>query len=144
MTTCISLDVFNSESGFGGSSSIVHSAMTGFLFDRRPVIFPTTHRPTLIPGLEQDWFNRVPSLSLNNTEPPPQLSHETNTEDTVGGQPIGLYSCKGTWIKWLPGSIWDTYAYAQHELSHVTWQLSQIDEDNNRIETDGTTPKMVY
>ena len=81
----------------------------------------------------QDWYQinfttmtRLPYPLI----PPPQ--HESDAENIVS-QPSGLYSCKGTWIQWLPGSIWDTYAYAQHELSHVTWQLAQIDEDNNRI-----------
>lgn len=93
-------------------------------------------------GLVPDQFrdDNIPPLSLDNAEPPPQLSGESfqdslgesNVENTVG-QPSGLYSCKGTWVQWLPGSVWDTYAYSQHELSHVTWKLAQINDDNNSI-----------
>jgi hypothetical protein len=63
----------------------------------------------------------------------PELLQHSSLQIAAETNPYGLYSCKGTWIQWLPGSIWDTYAYAQHELSHVTWQLAQIDEDKNNI-----------
>jgi hypothetical protein len=31
--------------------------------------------------------------------------------------------CTGQLIKWEAGSVWDTYAYQQHELSTTTWNL---------------------
>jgi hypothetical protein len=121
------------------NASHAKTPASGHLLDH-PATFPTAYQPLLPPqppsymrsatqlsfssslaGLVPDQFhyNDTPPLSL---DPPPQ--HESDAENIVS-QPSGLYSCKGTWIQWLPGSIWDTYAYAQHELSHVTWQLAR-------------------
>ncbi|TFK58729.1 hypothetical protein BDN72DRAFT_730422, partial [Pluteus cervinus] len=38
--------------------------------------------------------------------------------------------CPGQWIKWLPGAVWDTYAYQQHQHSSVTWKLIGIGEND--------------
>jgi len=153
---CTLLDPFNPESTSADSIHLdIATEMTpayGDLSDLHPAMFPTvstifqpplpsrlnpyTFSETSLSfsslGLVPDPFhtiNNIPPLSL---DPLPQPLDESSVENTVG-EPSGLYSCKGTWIQWLPGSIWDTYAYAQHELSHVTWQLAQIDEDSGKI-----------
>ena len=85
-----------------------------FPSQRGPFKYSATHLSFSSLGFEPDGDD-IRNRSLDDAEASSQLSQEPC-------QPSGLYACKGTWVRWLPGSIWDTYAYAQHELSHVTWQ----------------------
>jgi hypothetical protein len=32
-----------------------------------------------------------------------------------------LNPCHGQKIEWIPGSIWETYAYAQHDIPSMAW-----------------------
>ena len=44
------------------------------------------------------------------------------------GQP-----CDGQWVDWYPGSIWDTYAYQQHEHKAIPWTLIGIKDGRVRL-----------
>ncbi|KAF8181781.1 hypothetical protein BJ912DRAFT_806303, partial [Pholiota molesta] len=41
--------------------------------------------------------------------------------------------CPGQWVHWVPGSVWDTYAYHQHERRTMAWTLEGIDGERVRL-----------
>jgi hypothetical protein len=41
--------------------------------------------------------------------------------------------CDGQWVEWYPGSIWDTYAYQQHEHKAIPWTLIGIKDGRVRL-----------
>jgi hypothetical protein len=47
--------------------------------------------------------------------------------------------CEGQWVDWYPGSIWDTYAYQQHEHKAIPWTLIGIQEGRVRLKSKTCT-----
>jgi len=43
--------------------------------------------------------------------------------------------CQGQWVDWYPGSIWDTYAYQQHEHKLIPWTLIGIEGGHVRLQS---------
>ena len=41
--------------------------------------------------------------------------------------------CEGQWVVWYPGSIWDTYAYQQHEHKSIPWFLIGMEGGRVRL-----------
>lgn len=41
--------------------------------------------------------------------------------------------CPGQWVHWVPGSVWDTYAYHQHERRTMAWTLEGINGEQVRL-----------
>ncbi|KAG5634291.1 hypothetical protein H0H81_002523, partial [Sphagnurus paluster] len=49
----------------------------------------------------------APVITITNTDPEP-VNHEID-------------SCPGQIVEWYPGSVWETYAYQQHDDPSMTW-----------------------
>ncbi|KAF8162739.1 hypothetical protein B0H34DRAFT_805390 [Crassisporium funariophilum] len=43
--------------------------------------------------------------------------------------------CKGQWVDWYPGSVWDTYAYQQHEHKLIPWTLVGVEGRRVRLQS---------
>ncbi|KDR69600.1 hypothetical protein GALMADRAFT_77244 [Galerina marginata CBS 339.88] len=41
--------------------------------------------------------------------------------------------CEGQWVDWYPGSVWDTYAYQQHEHRAIPWTLNGTEGQRVRL-----------
>lgn len=57
---------------------------------------------------------------------PPQIS----VTRTSGVQEI---DCPGLSLQWLPGSVWETYPYHQHEIAAIGWRPVSFGKEDNEI-----------
>jgi hypothetical protein len=77
------------------------------------------------PGLASgSSAEKLPSPQEVDELIPPSPGHSTSTFRAP---------CPGQWVHWVPGSVWDTYAYHQHERPTMAWTLEGIDGERVRL-----------
>ncbi|KAF8169089.1 hypothetical protein BJ912DRAFT_933997 [Pholiota molesta] len=74
-----------------------------------------------------------PTRNQSSTDDTPtrQRSRNNNSQSTSKSHLIP--PCPGQWVHWVPGSIWDTYAYHQHERRTMPWTLEGINGEQVRL-----------
>lgn len=63
-----------------------------------------------------------PTLGYESLDPNYSDENDSEEED----QEI----CKGQWIEWAAGSVWDSYAYSQHDDDSIGWTPIGFKGDN--------------
>ena len=80
-----------------------------------PLLSPPNQSPTSDAESVLSHTLKRMNIDLEDSE-----SYDSNSEefDASGYSKISEEFCTGMQIKWVAGSVWDTYAYQQHESGH--------------------------
>jgi hypothetical protein len=59
------------------------------------------------------------------------LFHPTSTSSESNNTCWTGVECPGQWVRWAPGSIWETYPFRLHKSQEVGWRPIAIDSADN-------------